>query len=551
MLASLEIRNYLLIKKLKIEFNKGFNTFTGETGAGKSIIIDGLKLALGGRNLKNLKIQKDHNIVLCVIFNTNKEILEKLKILNIELEDDYLIIKREINDEMKSKIFINNELATQNIVRNISDIFIEVQDNYEQQELFNDSYFINYIDKLAKLDKKKLILSFEIFYNSKKAFDTYNNKKEEIDKEISYLNISLDKLKQLNPQKDEYNDLNSKKKSLKNKKQIIQINNELTNLLDNYEEVSNVLIDISKNLNKLSLVDESFINIDKNFNDSFSLLSENLNEIRNDISFDEEEMLTIEEIDNRIFSYNSIAKSNNIEPEKIHELFDSLKAEIEGLNNYEKNLELLRKKYNEDKSNFIKEATRISMERKKQGLIISKAINKELPKVNIEQGEIKFDFTYKEEKQYSIDGIDNIDVGFKTTKNSDYSSIKKVASGGELSRLLLIMKSFISKNDKNKTIIFDEVDSGLSGKVSGVVADKIVEISKYNQVLAITHSPQVAAKADKHWKIVKNIKNSNIMESSIIELNEEERIEEIANIFSGSSLSEASREVAKELLLKK
>jgi DNA repair protein RecN (Recombination protein N) len=113
------------------------------------------------------------------------------------------------------------------------------------------------------------------------------------------------------------------------------------------------------------------------------------------------------------------------------------------------------------------------------------------------------------------------------------------------------MKSFISKNDTNKTIIFDEVDSGLSGKVSGVVADKIVEISKYNQVLAITHSPQVAAKADKHWKIVKNIKNSNIMESSIIELNEEERIEEIANIFSGSSLSDASRKVAKELLLKK
>jgi DNA repair protein RecN (Recombination protein N) len=551
MLASLEIKNYLLIKKLKIEFSKGFNTFTGETGAGKSIIIEGLKLALGGRNFKELKIQKNQKIVLCVIFNINKEILEKLEKLNITLEDDYLIIQREINDEMKSKIFINNELATQNLVRNVSEIFIEIQDNYEQQELFNNSYFINYIDKLSNLDKKKLTLNYEIFIESKKAFDTYNNKKEEVDKELNYLNISLDKLKQLNPQNNEYDDLNNKKKLLKNQKQVIQINNDLINLLDNYEEVTNVLTDISKNLNKLALINDSYLNIDKNFNDSFSILSENLNEIRNDISFDEEEMLTIEEIDNRIFSYNSIAKINNIEPEKIHELFDSLKVEIEELTNYEKNLEILRKKYEKDKNDFIKEATIISLERKRQGLIISKAINQELPKVNIEQGEIKFDFTYKEENQYSIDGIDNIDVGFKTIKNTDFSSIKKVASGGELSRLLLIMKSFISKNDTNKTIIFDEVDSGLSGKVSGVVADKIVDISKFNQVLAITHSPQVAAKADKHWKIVKNIKNSDIMESSIIELNQEDRIEEIANIFSGSSVSKASREVAKDLLLKK
>ena len=551
MLASLEIKNYLLIKKLKIEFSKGFNTFTGETGAGKSIIIDGLKLALGGRNFKDLKIEKDQNIVLIVVFNVNKEVLMKLKKLNIEIEDDYLIIKREINDEMKSKIYINNELATQNLVKAISNIFIEIQDNYEQQELFNNTYFLDYIDKLAKLDKKKLIINYEIFIKSKKEFNIFSDKKEIIEKELNYLNMSLDKLKQLNPQKNEYTELNSKKLLLKNKKQIIQINNELINLLDNYEETSDILLNISKNLNKLQLVNDFYKNLNENFNESFTLLSENLNEIRNDISVDEEESSTIEEIDDRIYAYNSISKSNNIAPEKIDELFDSLKVEIDELNNYEKNLKKLKIRYEENRNNFIEEASRISKERKKQGLIISKVINSELPKVNIEQGEIKFNFSITEEDQYSKDGIDNIDVSFKTIKKSDFSSIKKVASGGELSRLLLIMKSFISKSDIDKTIIFDEVDSGLSGKISGIVADKIVEISKYNQVLAITHSPQVAAKADKHWKIVKNIKDSNIMESTIIELNKEQRIDEIANIFSGSSLSEASREVAKDLLFKK
>lgn len=551
MLASLEIKNFLLIKNLKINFHKGFNTFTGETGAGKSIIIEGLKLALGGRNFKDLKIQKDKSIILNVVFNVNNEIIEKLRKLNIEIEDDYIIIKREINHEMKSKIYINNELTTQNQVKEISGIFIEIQDNYEQQELFNNSYFLEYIDKIAKLDKEQLTNKYQIFKQSKKEFDNFKNKKEDVDKELQYLNQNLDKLKNLNPYKNEYNELNNKKSLLKNKKQIIQINNDLISLLDNYEENSDILINISKNLTKLELLNDNYNKINTNFTESLSLISENLNEIRNDLTVDEEESATIEEIDNRIYAYNSIAKINNIEPEKINELFDSLKFEIEELNNYEKNLKKLEINYEKNRDNFIEEAKIVSKHRKKQGLIISEVINKDLPLVNIEQGEIKFNFSTKDESEYSKEGIDDIEVGFKTIKDSDFSSIKKVASGGELSRLLLIMKSFISKSDPNKTVIFDEVDSGLSGKVSGVIADRIVEISKYNQVLAITHSPQVAAKADKHWKIVKKIKDSDIMESSIIELNEKERIEEIANIFSGANLSEASRKVARDLLIKK
>ena len=407
---------------------------------------------------------------------------------------------------------------------------------------------MDYIDKIGKINKEKLNIDYHKYKNSKKEFDTFNNKKEAIERELNYLNLNLEKLKNLNPQKNEYNELNNKKKLLKNKKQIIQINNELIRLLDNYEEISDILIDVSKNLNKLVAVNDNFNIINESFNVSLSLISENLNEIRNDISIDEEESSTIEEIDNRIYAYNSIAKNNNIEPEKIDELFNSLKVEIEELNNYEKNLYRLKQNYNENKNFFIEEAKIISEKRKKNGLLIAQSINEELPQVNIEQGEIKFNFSINDESKYSKEGIDDIDVGFKTIKNSDFSSIKKVASGGELSRLLLIMKSFISKKEPDKTVIFDEVDSGLSGKVSGVVADKIVDISKYNQVLAITHSPQVAAKADKHWKIIKTINDTNIMESNIVELNKDERIEEIANIFAGSSVSEASRKVAKDLL---
>ena len=551
MLVSLEIKNYLLVKKLRIEFHERFNTFTGETGAGKSIIIEGLKLALGSRNIKDLKIEKDQNIILIAVFNVNSKILKKLNKLKITIEDDYIIIRREINHEMKSKIFINNELTTQNQVREISNIFVEIQDNYEQQELFNNSYFLGYIDKVAKIDKQRLVIDYEKFKVSKNEFEHFYSKKDEIDKEIKYLSQNLEKLKNLNPQEKEYFELVNKKNLLKNKKQIHNINNEIIELLNKHDETSDIFINISKNLNKLALINNEFEDKSEKFEESLSTLLENINEIRANIIVDEEETATIEEIDNRIYAYNSIAKMNNIEPEKIINLFLDLSSKIEELANYESSLDKLKKRYEEDKIDFIQEARKVTNKRKETGLTLSKEINLSLPKVNIEQGEIRFKFNEKVENEYSKDGIDEIEVGFKTIKNSEFSSIKKVASGGELSRLLLIMKALISEKESDKTIIFDEVDSGLSGKIAGIVAEKIVEISRYNQVLAITHSPQVAAKANKHWKIIKNIKNSNEMESDILELNKEQRIEEIANIFAGSKMSEASKKVAKDLLLNK
>ncbi len=548
MLASLEINNYLLIKKIKINFDNGFNAFTGETGAGKSIIIEGLKLALGNRNFKDLEISKDKNVVFKIVFNLNEKTKEKLNYLDMNIEEDYIIVKREINHEMKSKIYINDELTTQNQVRKISDKLIEIQDNYEQQELFNNKYFLEYIDKLANLNKEELHLKYKNFIDSKKEYISQYEKKDLVDKEIKYLEQNLTKLQKLNPTKDEYKELTNKKNLHKNKKTLLIINQELLGLLNNHEENSEIYNGIVKNLEKLSKIDKKYNEFNNIFNEAYYNFSEILNNIKNDISIDEEQMMSIEEIENRIFSYNNLSKLIQLDPEDLYESYNKLKDEIENLKNFENNLKRLKKNYDNYKEIFISKAREISIIRKKKSLLISKEINFNLPLVNIEQGEIRFDFIEKSENDFSTEGIDEIDVGFRTNKKMGFYSIKKVASGGELSRLLLIMKSITT--DKDKTIIFDEVDSGLSGKVAGVVADKIMEISKYNQVLAITHSPQVAAKAEKHWKIEKNVNSNNTMESKIIELEKEDRIEEIANIFSGSKVSEASRKVAKDLLLK-
>ena len=276
-------------------------------------------------------------------------------------------------------------------------------------------------------------------------------------------------------------------------------------------------------------------------------IDELINTLENKFNSEDYIEIDFNEIDERIYQYQQLSKFFEVEPEKLFSIKDEILNEINSLENFDKEKKVLFNKYNSDLNIFKKEALKVSNLRKKESKIISENINKQLPIVNIEQGEIIFKFLEKNEKDYNSQGYDELDVLFRTSKNSEFSSIKKVASGGELSRLLLIIKSLSANNDSNLTLVFDEVDSGLSGKIASNVSEKINNISKKNQVIAITHSPQVASKAHKHWKIEKNIDNDE-MTSQIIELNEKSRVDEIASLISGTKITETARKVALDLL---
>ena len=227
-----------------------------------------------------------------------------------------------------------------------------------------------------------------------------------------------------------------------------------------------------------------------------------------------------------------------------------INEEISLLEDFDNQKEKLFNRYQNQLILYKDEAKKISDQRKRQAKVIIKKINDELPSVNIEQGEIDFVFSDANEDNYTANGYDQLDVLFRTNKKNNFSSIKKVASGGELSRLLLIIKSMSAEFDNNLTIIFDEVDSGLSGKIASNVSDKILKLSKNNQIIAITHSAQVASRANKHWKIEKKLENDD-MTSSINDLDENERIQEIATLISGSKITEESKKVAQDLIKRK
>ena len=546
MLVSLEIKNFLLIKKISINFINGFNTFTGETGAGKSIIIEGLKLALGGKNNTNLNLKKNEISSIKAIFDINDLIKKNLDKLKINFDDDYLIVEREINSDQKSKLLINGEVKPLSFVKSILKNVIEFQENFEQQELFDNKYFLKFIDNIGGIKKNDLNLKYEIYRNSKNIYQSHLNNEKNINEKLEILKIKNNKIKVLNPTKNEYEELVNKRNLNKNIKKFSDISNEIKKSISNYNSNDNFSL-IEKNLNKLEDINREYSDISQKLQSSILDINELINELENKLNSVDHNEVDFDEVDEKIYQYQQLSKFFEVEPGNLFSIKEDIFNEIDTLENFDREKNILFKKYTNDLIHYKQEALKVSNLRKKESKKISENINKQLPIVNIEQGEIIFEFSEKDEKDYNSNGYDELDVLFRTNKNSKFSSIKKVASGGELSRLLLIIKSLSAKNDDNLTLIFDEVDSGLSGKIASNVSEKINNISKKNQVIAITHSPQVASKANKHWKIEKIIKNDE-MTSQIIELNDQERVNEIASLISGAKITETAKKVASDLL---
>ncbi len=546
MLVSLEIRNFLLIKKLSINLIKGFNTFTGETGAGKSIIIDALKLALGGKNNSNHNLKDNEITTIKAVFEINQKIKNNLDSLNIEIEDDYLIVERQIDTNQKSKILLNNQITSLTAVKKTLGNIIEFQENYEQQELYNNKYFLDFIDKTGSIDTSVLKEKFKILKNSKDEYINHSLNEKNIQEKIEILSSKIKKIKLLNPKKNEYQKLSDQRNLNKNSKKIADLTSELKNLINSFNN-NGLLTDIEKNINKLAEFDKSYEDLSSKFSSSALEITEFINDLDNTFEKFDFNEIDFNDVEDRIYQYQQLSKFFEVDPDKLSEKYEQVEEEINQLQNFDKEKNKKYKKYQDDLGFFIQEAEKISSLRRKHSINLSKKINLELPDMNIEQGELLFEFLKLNEDNFNIDGIDELEVKFRTNKKADFSSIKKVASGGELSRLLLIIKSLSADFDNDLILIFDEVDSGLSGKIASNVSEKIMKLSKNNQIIAITHSAQVASKADKHWKIFKEIKGENL-ESKLIELSDKDRILEIATLISGAKITDESKKVASNLL---
>ncbi len=549
MLKSLSIKNYALIDHIEVDFNKGLSTITGETGAGKSILLGAMSLVLGKRADASLVNDKDKKCIVEAEFEIEKY---KLKPFFEEKDLDYdkdTTLRREILPNGKSRAFINDTPATLSVLNDLSNQLIDIHSQHETLQLADKNYQFQIIDALAK--NKNVLSQFEVELN---LFRKLNNelKKIEIEQknakeEFDYNSFVLNELKQSNLQIGELESLEGELEKLSHSEEIkLQLIKAREIAEDEQVGLKILMYNLKNSIDRIS-----------GFSDVYKQLSERINSLNIDFNdiFDEIE----NESEYISYDSNEIEKIND----RLQLIYDLQKKHrlnsIEELLNLQMDLS--------KKVDTILNASQIITAKKTEIKKVSEKLNILANKIHknrqvaiadfIQQlkgllANLKMKNTVLDIKLISVDnyyfnGKDDLQFLISADKGVHFESIKKAASGGEMSRIMLAIKSILSQYTELPTIIFDEIDTGVSGEVSGKIAGLMQLMSKNMQVIAITHLPQIAAKGDQHYKVFKEEKNG-LIKSDIKKIEFDERIEEIAGMLSGKNITKTAVEHAKQLL---
>ncbi len=557
MLKHLSIKNYAIIDELELDLFSGMTVLTGETGAGKSIIVDAISLLLGERASKEMiSSTADTAKVVGTFLLDNEQLKNVLKNEEIDFEDE-IIISRTISKDNRNNIKINNQNVSIKVLKELSIYLADIHSQFDTSKLINPDNYLSLVDNFRKGKTKVYLLDYN---NSLKEYKLELNKyhkllkeKEETLTQLDLYQFQLKELKNLNLEMDEEDSL---------KEQI--------NLLENVDKINTVLETFNMTMNKGELLDRIYVlknDLDSisNTSNDFLDLSERLNNVYYELT-DIQQSLTDKlenleynqlDYDNLIIRFNTLDKIKSKYNKSIKELIEYqsyLEEEVEKANNYdeiiEDELSLVKQKF----KLLLNDALKLRSFRKDLAKKITKEIKETLHDLVILNAdfEIRFDNSLpKDELDDSLfkeNGIDRIDFYISTNLGQPLKPLSKTASGGEMSRVMLAFKSIFVRNNHISTIIFDEIDTGISGFIAKQIANKIQEVSKICQVISITHIPQVVATGTHHISVKKKIVRNNT-KIIVSYLDYQERILEIAKMISADKISNASIESAKELLI--
>ena len=544
MLLSLNISNFAVFENVSINFDSGFNVFTGETGSGKSVLIDAIQLILGERASKDL-IRKDKSAAFIEgIFDigNNDNLCLLLKSLNIEIDkDDFLIISRELLDNGKSISKINGRTVPLNTIKSIGSFLIDIYGQFGHESLFKKENHIKLLDSLIDKELSSTLREYnDLFVKYNKLCNEINILKEKLlnkDNKIEQLKYEINEIDDAQLKESEEEELLKKIKKLSN---VQEIKKSL------YEAIRNINSDSLNNvysiLNKIQGYDEKlevFLSRLDIQLEELKLLSYDLRDYSDSLDIDEKELDSIE---NRMSLINRLKRKYGFSIEKIDEYRNSSYEELKLLLEADSKLNSFIMEKNKLFKALSENAETISKRRKEAAEFLEKQILVELSDLNMKN--IKFKVNI-DKKEISIDGIDNVEFLISTNVGSDLNSVQKIVSGGEASRIMLAFKKI--KSDIGQTMVFDEIDTGISGKTAQMSGVKMNYISLNNQVICVTHSPQIASISKNHFLIEKKVVGNNTY-STVKKLDRENRIYEIARLLSGMKITDKSLNNAKELI---
>jgi DNA repair protein RecN (Recombination protein N) len=552
MLQQLHIPNYAIIDSLSINFSNHLNIITGETGAGKSILMGALNLILGERADTSALLEKEKKCYIEGIFKTNHPSVKEF-LLNNELDSEpEMLIRREISSNGKSRAFINDTPVTLSQLKQLSSLIVDLHQQFDTLELSNNDFQREVIDALA--GNTVLLAQYQTVFKKYRVvlqeLEQLRIAQAEANRELDYNQFLFNELEEADFKENEIEELDAEIKLMSNAE---NIKSALTDIYLQMEEGEQPIVQQIKSINhKLQTLQNVYPEIGS-LNERLNSVQIELEDISSEIdrlnqkiNYDEERINLLN--DRMAVGYGLLKKHNARETSHLIEIKNNLEKELQKATDLTAAIEEKEKKSGEYQYDSLKIARTISEKRSKEIKPFEEKVNKLLIQVGMPNAKIKVDI--KEAESLNSFGINTVDFLFNanlSAGNKQYESLRKVASGGELSRLMLSIKSLVAKSVQLPTLIFDEIDSGISGEAAKQVGVILKSLSEEHQVISITHQPQIAAKANTHFFVYKENKGGKII-TSIKILNKEERVSEIATMLSGKKPTAAAFENAKEMM---
>ena len=527
MLQFLKLNNFLLFKSQEISFDGNFTVITGETGSGKSMFIKALRFVLGEK-LDNIELSNSEAFVIAEFKLNSPSLKEILSENDIELDDDRIILRRN-----KSKVFINDTSVTLKFLKKVTDELVEFHSQHKQLEAFNKSNCLKIIDQFTgEASLQELVASlYQQINQLNDDIALKQQEKQELEGAQEHIEYSYKELKALGPKEGEESELIEKKKLFTDKIKIIQAMESLLNIFDK-EEIIQKLVKAQRNLTRLEYAQD----IEAAIENSIFHLSElqNQAEIKlKDIDSGE----SIEIIEERLSKIKELARKYRCTSDQLVTLAEEYKAKIETLTGINEHIAAQINKRDILLKEYLVQAGMLSQARVKAAKLLEEKILQELKQLKLEQVEFIIEIT-SNLRPITAKGVDQARFLIKTNKGFAFAEIDEIASGGELSRIMLAFKVALAQSNEKNTIIFDEIDSGTGGAVAETLGNRMKKLAQSNQIIAISHQPQVAAKADQHLLVEKSVDLT--AETKIHNLNLAEKTQEIARMLAGINVSDSA-----------
>lgn len=552
MLQTLSIKQFAIIDELDINFSDGLTVMSGETGSGKSIIIDAIGQLIGMRASSDYVRHGEKKAIIEGIFDIDesKDAINILESLAIDVDEDFLLVKREIFSSGKSICRINNQTVTLQDLRKVMQELLDIHGQHETQSLLKQKYHLQLLDDYADNQYSDLLNQYQLSYNQ------YKNKRKELEElesadqallqRLDLMKFQLEELTEASLKEGEVDQLESDIKRIQNSEKLNLALNNAHQVLTDESAIPDRLYELSNYLQTINdIVPEKFVRLKEDIDQFYYMLEDAKHEIYDEMANTEFDEQVLNEYESRMNLLNNLKRKYGKDITELIAYQSKLANEIDKIENYEQSTSQLREEIKTLYDEVIDIGKKLSQERRRVARELRDHIVSEIQ--NLQMKDANLEISFKPLDELTIEGIEFVEFLISPNRGEPLKSLNKIASGGELSRIMLALKSIFVKSRGQTAILFDEVDSGVSGQAAQKMAEKMRDIAQYIQVICISHLPQVASMSDHHLLISK-ASNADRTTTQVKELKDENKIDEIARMISGASVTELTRENAKEMI---